>query len=92
MRRSIDAASTQHRRSIDTLLSSRIGVCTREGEQGDIAIAWNRGGLARINAPTGGVKRMICWGGLSFVTVAASGWQMVPLYGSGAENLTKGAS
>jgi len=78
---------SQHRRSSRLELA-----CTRGGEQGDIAIAWNRGGLARINAPTGGVKRMICWGGLSFVTVAASGWQMVPLNGSSAGNLTEGAS
>lgn len=35
---------------------------------------------------------MICWGGLSFVTVAASGWQMVLLYGSSGGNLMKGAS
>jgi len=32
---------------------------------------------------------MICWGGLSFVTVAASGWQMV-WYGSNGGNLVKG--
>lgn len=32
---------------------------------------------------------MICWGGLSFVTVAASGWQMVVRYGSNGGNLVK---
>lgn len=32
---------------------------------------------------------MICWGGLSFVTVAASGWQMVVRYGSSGGNLVK---
>lgn len=29
---------------------------------------------------------MICWGGLSFVTVAASGWQMVVRYRSKRES------
>ena len=33
---------------------------------------------------------MICWGGLSFVTAAASGWQMVVRYGSNGGNLRKG--
>lgn len=30
---------------------------------------------------------MICWGGFSFVTVAASGWQMVVRYESSGGNL-----
>lgn len=35
---------------------------------------------------------MICWGGLSFVTVAASGWQMVVRYSSSGGNLVRGTS